>query len=597
MSEPSTQSTFSDEDSGEESLLADRYQLLDLMGEGGMGKVFEAEHVLMKKKVAIKVLRRELTEDDEIVARFHREAQAAAALVHPNVCQATDFGQNEEGAFFLVMEYLEGETLQNTIEVYGQLETKRALHIARQIAAALAEAHAEGIVHRDLKPENVMLVDRHGDPDTVKIMDFGIARLIATAEEADDDSAANRLTRKGMVYGTPHYMSPEQVAGEDVDARTDIYALGVVLFEMLTGAPPFDADNIARVMGQHVTAPVPSLSDRCPNTAFSPALQQLVHRLLAKDADERPATATEVIREIEFIEQNPHPTQRPNAIEEATRSMGAITQQTGQKSWEFWKAIPSSEKWIITALSGLFFFVSFAVIGGFVLFFALSSTDDRQAQAVDQGQQSLLDDETIAAALDEAEAGDRSALEELLNTHEDDAHLRFLALEADLEADRPVELVEEAQLILELDGRYAHDPGLVDALIERFDSNSQGEAVRSLLAEHLSSTVRTGIAELARNANSSSTRDLAYEFLEEHQQLWRLEEWELAAAELRQASGCSAHREQIEKLAEIGDPRALPVLETYQNKSTRGCGRLGLSDCYGCIRGDLSDAVEALSDS
>ena len=595
MSEPSLQSTPPDADVDETPLLADRYQLQELMGEGGMGKVFEAEHVLMKKKVAIKVLRRELTENDEIVARFHREAQAAAALDHPNVCQATDFGQNDEGAFFLVMEYLEGETLQNTIEIYGRLSTERALHVARQVAAALAEAHKQGIVHRDLKPENIMLVDRRGDPNTVKIMDFGIARLLASAEDADDEDAADRLTRQGMVYGTPHYMSPEQVAGDDVDARTDIYALGVVLFEMLTGEPPYDADNIARVMGQHVTQPIPQLSERCPDQAFPAALQELIDQLLAKDADHRPSTAAEVIDAIETVERCPQPAKRSTALDEVTRSMGTITHQTGKKSWEFWKAIPNLEKWIIVALSGLFLFLGLLVTAGFVFLLTFSDSAERHAAAVDDSQQTLLDDETIAEAIEQAESGDRTQLETLLSKHDEDAHLRFLALEADLKAERSVDLIDEAQAILTLDSRYANEAALVDPLLERFDSSSDREAVRALLAEHMSPTIRSALAKRARKAGSTSSRDLAYEFLKEHEQLDELDGWERAAAELRQASGCSAHREQIETMASLGDPRAIPVLELYQAKPTRGCGRLRRSDCYGCIRNDLRDAVEALS--
>ena len=287
-------------DSGEflcGDLLSGRYRLDECLGEGAMGKVYRGEHVLMDKEVAIKFLHPERTDDAEIVTRFQREAKAAAALDHPNVCRALDFGQTEEGSFFLVLEFLEGDSLREVIDIYGQLSAERSLHIARQIAAGLSEAHDEGIVHRDLKPDNIMIVDHRGDPDTAKITDFGIAHLVASTSGEPD--APTRLTRKGVIYGTPHFMSPEQVAGEDVDARTDIYALGVVLFQMLTGSTPYDGDNIARIMGKHVVEPIPRLSERVAGTAFPDGVQELVDRLMAKDADDRPATAREAIEAIE----------------------------------------------------------------------------------------------------------------------------------------------------------------------------------------------------------------------------------------------------------------------------------------------------------
>ncbi|MFU8805633.1 MAG: serine/threonine protein kinase, partial [Bradymonadaceae bacterium] len=217
----------------ENALISERYQLEKCLGEGGMGVVYRARHVLMKKTVALKVLHPEFTRNDEVVARFKREAQAAANIEHPNICLATDFGQTDEGLFYLVMEHLEGETLQSTIETLGKLTPRLTIHIGKQICAALAQAHQTGVVHRDLKPENIMLVERDDDQYFVKIMDFGIARV--RMDEEHDNKTPARLTKAGMVYGTPHYMSPEQVVGGDIDSRADLYALGVVLFEMVTG--------------------------------------------------------------------------------------------------------------------------------------------------------------------------------------------------------------------------------------------------------------------------------------------------------------------------------------------------------------------------
>src|SRR5258708_3961734 len=196
-------------------VLSDRYRIESVLGEGGMGAVYLAEHVLMHKRLAVKVLHPEMTRMPEIVARFEREAMAAAHIEHPNVAAATDFGKLDDGAFFLVLESVEGTSLRDLI-AKGPLGVERALHIAYQIGSALARAHSLGIVHRDLKPENVMLVEREGDQNFVKVLDFGIAKVPVGefSSERPGSDAGPVLTQLGMVYGTPEYMAPEQALGQ-----------------------------------------------------------------------------------------------------------------------------------------------------------------------------------------------------------------------------------------------------------------------------------------------------------------------------------------------------------------------------------------------
>jgi hypothetical protein len=196
------------------------------------------------------------------------------------------------------MDFLEGQSLREVIRTFGRLFPKRALELARQIAVALQEAHEKGIVHRDLKPDNVMIVDRD-DGERAVVTDFGLVHLVAGGD--DDEAGPTRLTRTGVAYGTPHFMSPEQIAGDAIDARTDIYALGVVLFQMLTGEPPYDGENLARVMGQHITQPVPQLEERTPEVTFPDGLQELIERMMAKEPEDRPATAKEVIDAIDAV--------------------------------------------------------------------------------------------------------------------------------------------------------------------------------------------------------------------------------------------------------------------------------------------------------
>src|SRR5688572_20328661 len=264
-----------------------------------MGKVYAAEHVLMRKRLAVKVLHRELSSVPELVQRFEREAMAAANIDHPNVASATDFGKLEDGSVFLALELVEGRCLRDEI-AKGPMASLRALHIARQIAAAIGSAHALSIVHRDLKPENVMLVEKGGDPDFVKVLDFGVARVpIGDAAPG----TGGPITRAGMVFGTPEYIPPEQALGQVSDGRADLYSLGVILFEMLAGSRPFVADSKVSLVGQHLGKLPPRLIQR--GVSVAEPVEALVQRLLEKEAARRPQEAEEVVKAIDVLVGKP----------------------------------------------------------------------------------------------------------------------------------------------------------------------------------------------------------------------------------------------------------------------------------------------------
>jgi serine/threonine protein kinase len=280
------------------TVLSDRYRIDALIGEGGMGRVYSAEHVMMKKRLAVKVLRRELTTVPEVVARFEREAMAAANIDHPNVAAATDFGKLADGSFFLVLEFVMGASLRDEI-AEGPMPVERALHITRQIAAGLSSAHAQGIVHRDLKPENVMLVERGADKDFVKVLDFGIAKV--PIGEVAASSREQPITRAGMVFGTPEYMSPEQALGQAVDGRADLYSLGIILFEMLSGGRPFSSANPVGILGQQLAHPPPRVAERAPGIEVPPAVEQILTQLLARDREQRFARAASLVSAIDVL--------------------------------------------------------------------------------------------------------------------------------------------------------------------------------------------------------------------------------------------------------------------------------------------------------
>jgi serine/threonine-protein kinase len=278
------------------SVINGRYEVISKLAAGGMGEVYKVEHVELRRLFALKTMRIDLSFDQDFVARFKREAVACSRIGQQNIIDVSDFGRTELGQFFFVMEYLDGVTLASALHHSGPMSVKRVITIGLQIARALAAAHEQGVVHRDLKPENIMLLQRPGQSDFVKVLDFGIAKVTPTAGE----DAPKGQTAVGMVVGTPQYMAPEQAVGQPADARTDIYAVGLLLHEMLTGKAVFSGATVSEIILQQVSSPAPGL---CPGPSgdIPPALETLVLQMLAKPAADRPQRMEEVIEALERL--------------------------------------------------------------------------------------------------------------------------------------------------------------------------------------------------------------------------------------------------------------------------------------------------------
>ena len=287
------------------------YRLDKILGRGGMGTVYAGEHVYIKKAVAVKVLHPQFARYQEAIHRFLREARAATSINHANIVDVTDFGILPEGPVYFVMEYLEGKSLEDLIEKEGAVELHRALNVANQIALALEAAHAVGVIHRDLKPDNIMLLKKPGRRDLVrmapdqaswitereesydfvKVLDFGIAKVLV-----QDELLAE--TVQGAVFGTPEYMSPEAARGEDVDHRADVYSLGVILFDMLCGRPPFEAPQSSEVLSMHIHTNPPSPREFAPHREITEMAEAVILRAMQKDANKRYQNMTEFRRDL-----------------------------------------------------------------------------------------------------------------------------------------------------------------------------------------------------------------------------------------------------------------------------------------------------------
>ena len=262
-------------------VIADRYHVVKKLGEGGMGQVYLAEHVKMGRRSAIKVMNPSMVHDPDAVARFNREASNASRITHANVCAIYDFGETPDGLIYLAMEFIEGEPLTDLLERDGALPLARAAGIFAQTAEALQAAHDLGIVHRDLKPDNIMLTRHKGGGDTVKVVDFGIAKAVG------GDDAGQKVTKTGLVIGTPEFMSPEQLSGDTLDGRSDLYSLALVLYRMLTGKLPFEATTVQETMIKRLTDEPTKLADARPDLTFPPGLQPVLDTALARTPTER----------------------------------------------------------------------------------------------------------------------------------------------------------------------------------------------------------------------------------------------------------------------------------------------------------------------
>jgi len=581
-----------------------RYRIERLLGEGGMGAVYEAEHTLMHKRVAVKVLHAEMSLMSEVVTRFEREAMAAAHIEHPNVATATDFGKLDDGSFFLVLEFVEGQSLRDAIRK-GPFVASRAVRVARQIASALSRAHGLGIVHRDLKPENVMLVARDGDEDFVKVLDFGIAKVpvgdIAPKSMAGDKA----LTQVGMIYGTPEYMPPEQALGQDVDRRADLYSLGVILYEMLASKRPFDDESKVKLLGMHITAPVPPL----PAELQVPAdLEALIVKLLAKDPKDRLQEAREAIEAFDLLVTPPPgavssgllpvpSVSRPSLPEAVSVRSGTHPTVISFKAHaqtiasDVRRAVPPKVLVAVgIALAALFALAGLATIVA-VVRGGSSHTSDAGVELPKPSAK--LERELEAAQAELSAAHWDAAIVQARNiatenpTRPEPQRILFQAHAG--KGDTKGALADASQW-LALDPKAQNDAQLRELVKTSASSKEDNDTAFGLLESGKMGAVGAEMLyDMAYGSGqSSSLSSRAKKSLAHGEATRNASPALMVAIDLRAAKDCESKKELLTKAGALGDSRSLTIVEGYAKKG--GCGFLGMSDCYGCMRKD--DALE-----
>lgn len=613
------------------TVIADRYRVDEKVGDGGMGAVYRVEHTHMRKRLALKVLHRDLCAYPEIVQRFEREAMAAANIEHPNVANATDFGKLPDGSFYLVLEYVEGSDLRQLLQRDKFLNPARAVHIALQILGALGRAHELGIVHRDLKPENILLVEKDNDPEYVKVLDFGIARVpvgsLGTPSRTGGE--ARPLTKAGTVYGTPEYMAPEQALGHQVDGRADLYALGVLLFEMLAGARPYDDTDKIALLGAHVSKAIPRLSQRVPKEQYiTDGLEAVVTKALAKQPDERYSNAREfadALFALGFDAPMPitrHPSQSGAAERSGAYPSGPDSRPSARiplanieidsprppTAVDTAPAMPaptptplpapraSKLPWVIALLSvigaagGVYYFklhpgaqpqpapsASAAPVATAAVP-ATASAAPSVAASADLKEQALTALGRVASG--EIEGGVK-VLEGLAAAHPTDATVLRALAQAYSRAKRPIDALSTVKKLVAASPESATDPLLVPIFEEGLaDPKADGEAV-ALLTGAMGQAGARLLYETAYNDKApAAARNRANRALRDAKTSKALPPAIRAVHELRSATTCPARKTALDKNKKVFDETALPVLHAMQKPT---CGANGKQQCWPCI--------------
>jgi serine/threonine protein kinase len=581
-------------------VLDSRYRITGVLGSGGMGCVYLAEHVSIQRPLALKLLHPEVGDSEEVNKRFEREAFAIGRVDHPNCVDVSDFGKLRDGTHYMVLELLDGVLLSDLLERKHRLGWKRALHIGRHVLSALGYAHDAGIIHRDIKPENVILVEQDGDPDFAKILDFGIAKLNDDAKpEVQTGLLSNdaKLTQLGVAIGTPTYISPEQAYGQSIDGRADLYSLSVMLYEMIAGVPPFDADEVGTLLRMHVSSEVPRFGDIAPEVDVPAEVEALIRDGLAKKADERIPNAHTFIARIDALV--PIASGTGSGLRELPSIPVAAARDTTATA-----GVPAlTKKWpskriaaavlLLVAGTGLAA-VSFGsdgpdyLPGGNIL--PLSSpahgpeaevaatmlAQGRAEEAVSylMGRRADLQEEPYAQmVLGHAQASAQRSIQAL------NAYAKAIQLEPRLAKDKLMRTNIELMLAKKA-------PGIVDAALE---------LLGTLVSEADDATAADQLIDLASSSKVTRRRHKAISVADSVGLSDRVDRLSSYLLDLQLGESCPLRKSAVANLRALGDKKAIPELRKARKRIRTEGGLIKRKvNTNACLRADAAEAIRYL---
>jgi hypothetical protein len=569
-----------------------------------MGCVYLAEHVAIQRPLALKLLHPEVEEIDEVTKRFEREAFAIGRVDHPNCVNVSDFGKLADGTFYMVLELLDGVLLSDLLERRDRLDYKRVLHIGRHILSALDYAHNAGIIHRDIKPENVILVDQDDDGDFAKILDFGIAKLRDDANpEANTGLLSNdaKLTQHGVTIGTPTYIAPEQAYAQAIDGRADLYSLSVMLYEMITGVPPFDADDVGSLLRMHVSAKVPSFSQVAPDVEVPKAVETLIRHGLQKKPDDRIGSATEYIKRIDEIMPSESgggsglraiPSMLVDGFRDSLTQTGAPAAGTKKKKKPAMRVIAAA-------------LLVFALLGVVAFAFGSKGPNYLPKGAILPIGSSTHRPEAEAAAEMLAQGRPEEAVSYLMSHRQEvreEPYAQMVLGHAQASAQRSILALGAYAKAISLEPKLAKDKLMRTNVGLILDKNAPGvvdiaiEFLGTLVSETEDWTASDQLVDMASSSKVPRTRHKAITVADEvglGDQVDRLGSYLL---DLEQGESCPHRKEAVANLRALGDKKAIPALRKARKRIRTEGGLIKRKvNTNACLRSAAAEAIRYLN--
>jgi eukaryotic-like serine/threonine-protein kinase len=557
-------------------IIDDRYEIVERLGEGGMGAVFVAKHLKLDKEVAFKVILPTFSGDGEIAARFAREAMATAKFEHPHVASAIDYGTLPEGGAYFVMQLVRGDSLNTLLEKEGRLHWSRAAEIGAQLADALSAAAAYDIVHRDLKPENIIIQKREDRSDLVKILDFGIARHTRDSipvPNASGEKVKRKLTRDGAVVGTPGYMAPEQAIGDRAGHAADLYALGVVIWECIAGRQLWIAEDLSKLIQSQLTAPVPSLRELLPEEDIPEEIDRLILQLLAVRPQDRPEQAG-VVRDIfrQFslaATANAFPLSEIRTGSQETISLGKTP--SGSKSKKGKQDEPRRR-------FGLYLTIGIFAILSFVAFFGLNRLGDNPWQKI---QELLATTKTVKTTL-------INTVKTVVEKQGTNPQFQKLARGLNIPTPSPQE---------KPNGPPDNQPATTTSPLNNETKEKAIFKQPEPESKNEQETVPSDLSQLITPLMEGSSRDervAAAERFLSYSPASSVPKYLLAVARLQKGTLCSEKKAALDDIVTLKDKRTLPALTKLSKQRRMDCGPKKNVDCLGCLRQELSVIIDQL---